>query len=333
MAADALSDVLRTIHLNGAVFFDVAVRAPWVLEAPRSDQCAPYVMPQAKHVIEYHVVTKGACWGGLVDQDPIKLEAGDVLIFPQGDAHVLSSEPGLRNEPDITIYKTPDTIQLPVPIIAGSGDGDAAQIVCGFLGYDAAPRHPLLEGLPRVVHAPSRSRKPDSWLDLFIPVAVAECENKRPGGESVLARMSELMFVEVIRQYVEALPQAERGWLAGLRDKSVGRALNLMHGRPAHGWTLEEMAGEIGLSRSALADRFTEFVGCPPMQYLANWRMQLATGLLSGGSSSIAEIAGRVGYDSEAAFSRAFKRNLGMAPAMWRKARRNAEALPPPSPH
>jgi AraC-like DNA-binding protein len=327
LAADALSDVLRTIRLNGAAFFDVSVRAPWVLAAPSSDKCAPYVMPQSSHVIEYHVVTQGSCWAALAGEGvPVYLQTGDIYILTQGDAHVLSSEPGMQTEPDMSIYRAPDNMQLPIPLVAGSGDGEEAHIVCGFLGYDAASRHPLLDALPRIVHAPARTRGAGNWLDVFIPAAVAECENKRPGGESILARMSELMFVEVIRQYVENLPPAERGWLAGLRDKSVGRALNLMHGRPAYCWTLEEMAAEVGLSRSSLAERFSDYVGCPPMQYLANWRMQLATGLLSDGSASIAEIAERVGYDSEAAFSRAFKRNLGAAPATWRKSRRLAIA-------
>ena len=168
---------------------------------------------------------------------------------------------------------------------------------------------------------PARTREPGSWLDLFIPVAVAECGNKRPGGESILGRMSELMFVEVIRQYIETLPLAERGWLAGLRDRSVGRALNLIHGSPAHDWTIEKMAGTVGLSRSSLAERFSDYVGVPPMQYLTNWRMKIATGLLRDGADSIAEIACQVGYESEAAFSRAFKRSLGEAPAAWRKSR------------
>jgi AraC-like DNA-binding protein len=321
VAADALSDVLRSIRLNGAAFFDVTVRAPWVLAAPPSAECAPFVMPGASHVIEYHVVTRGHCWAGLLNQEPVKMEAGDILIFPQGDGHVFSSEPGLSAEPDMDIYRPPDDIQLPMPIVAGSGDGEEARIVCGFLGYDAGPPHPLMEALPRMIHSRASEREKGSWLDLFIPVAVAECGNKRPGGESILGRMSELMFVEVIRQYVESLPEAERGWLAGLRDRQVGRALNLIHGAPGQDWTLEKMAGTIGLSRSSLAERFSDYVGVPPMQYLTNWRMQLATGLLQDGVDSIAEIACQVGYESEAAFSRAFKRSVGLAPAAWRKAR------------
>jgi AraC-like DNA-binding protein len=322
--ADALSDALRMIRLNGAAFFDVTVRAPWALAAPRSDRCAPYVMPSARHVIEYHVVTCGRCWGGLVNGEPVRLQEGDILIFPQGDAHILSSDPGLRCEPDLEIYKSLTDAKLPVPITAGSDNGEAAQIVCGFLGYDASLRHPLLAALPRVIHAPAHARSPGSWLDSLIPAVVAESKHKRPGGESILGRMSELMFVEVVRQYVETLPPAERGWLAGLRDKAVGGALNLIHSRPAHDWTIEQLAGEVGSSRSTLAERFNDFVGCPPIQYLINLRMQLATGLLSDGSKSIAEIAERVGYESEAAFSRAFKRSIGQPPSAWRSTQRRS---------
>jgi AraC-like DNA-binding protein len=219
----------------------------------------------------------------------------------------------------LELYQQPEGTQLPVPIRAGSGDGEEARIVCGFLGFEETLRHPLMNALPRVLHAPASLRAPGDWLDGFIHQVVAECENRRPGSENILARMSELMFVEVVRQYVESLPPAEHGWLAGLRDKAVGRALNLMHDRPAGCWTLDRLAEEVGVSRSSLAERFSCYVGAPPMQYLANWRMQLATGLLSTGSATIAEIAEKVGYDSEAAFSRAFKRNMGIAPATWRK--------------
>jgi AraC-like DNA-binding protein len=317
---DALSDVLHAIRLTGAVFFDVTVRAPWVLEAPPSGVCAPHVMPGVRHVIEYHVVTAGRCWAGLIDEPPIRLEAGDILIFPQGDAHVFSSEPGQhRSEPLLDLYQQPEGTQLPVPIRAGSGDGEEARIVCGFLGFEDVLRHPLMNALPRVLHAPASARKPGDWLDAFVPQVVAECENRRPGSENILSRMSELMFVEVVRQYVAAQPPAARGWLAGLRDKSVGRALNLMHDQPAGCWTLDRLAEETGVSRSSLAERFSDYVGSPPMQYLTNWRMQLAAGWLAGGAITIAEIAEKVGYESEAAFSRAFKRNMGIAPAMWRK--------------
>jgi AraC-like DNA-binding protein len=161
-------------------------------------------------------------------------------------------------------------------------------------------------------------------IDAFVQFAVAESKAPRPGGECVLGRLSELMFVDVVRRYLETLPADRTGWLAGLREPFVGRALTALHRNPSHGWTLESLAHEVGLSRSALAERFTQFVGQPPMQYLTNWRMQIAANQLLGSTDSVATIAERVGYESEAAFSRAFKKSVGAPPSQWRK-RRSAD--------
>jgi AraC-like DNA-binding protein len=241
-------------------------------------------------------------------------------VFPQGDPHVMSSAPGMRNPPDLKVFEGADTTQLPFLLEQGTGDSDPAEIVCGFLGCDSRPFNPLLETLPRMMHVNGASPGNSAWLPQFSQIAVAESQTKRAGGESVLARMSELMFVEVIRGHIETLPEGQTGWLAGLRDRTVGRALNLLHGRPSHSWTLEELAKESGLSRSALADRFTRLIGQPPMQYLARWRMQVAANRLVNAAESVAQVALDVGYDSEAAFSRAFKRAVGVSPGAWRRA-------------
>ncbi len=169
----------------------------------------------------------------------------------------------------------------------------------------------------------------NGWLGSFVRAAVDEADNKRPGGEGVLARLSELMFIEVVRRYVESLPAEQTGWLAGLRDRHVGRALNLLHGNPSRAWTLDQLVKEVGLSRSSLVERFSHFVGQPPMQYLAEWRMQIAAGLLAQGSDNVARVAAAVGYESEAAFSRAFKKLVGMPPAAWRKGRSRDPSLQP----
>jgi AraC-like DNA-binding protein len=179
----------------------------------------------------------------------------------------------------------------------------------------------LLAALPREIHCSGRDPAGNARLSQFYQMAVAESHEQRIGSESVLAKISELMFIEVVRRYLETLPAEQTGWLAGLRDRHVGQALSLLHGQPARDWTLDELAREVGLSRSALAERFTLFVGLPPIQYLAKWRMQMAAGLLTDGQASIAQIAGEVGYDSEAAFSRAFKKIVGIPPATWRKSR------------
>lgn len=320
MSSDALSEVLRAVRLQGAVFFDVKATAPWVVSAPAARSIAPRVLPGAEHVIEYHVVAVGGCWGNIEGGEPQRLEAGDIIVFPQGDAHVMSSEPGMRTAPQSAdLFIRPIDGRLPLVMNDGGG-GARTHLVCGFFGCDARPFNPLLATLPRMIHI----RGGGGLVDHFVRMAVAESTERGAGSECVLARLSELMFVEIVRRHVASLPPEQTGWLAGLRDEFVGRALAALHARPAHDWTLDELGAAVGLSRSALAERFAHLVGLPPMQYLASWRMQLAAGMLAGGSAAIAEIAGAVGYGSEAAFSRAFKKLVGTSPAAWRDARRRA---------
>lgn len=317
MSTDTLSDLLRAVRLNGAVFFDVQASAPWVAEAPRAAEVAPYVLPGAAHVIEYHFVVAGSIYAGVLDEAPVPLSTGDLIIFPHGDAHVVSSTPGLRAKPDPESYRLPEGRSLPIAIQLDGG-GDASTLMCGFLGYDSGQYNPLLRTLPRtlVLRRQELAERPVAAL---VAVAVAESRARRSGGECVLSRLSELLFVEALRIYVEKLPSEASGWLAGLRDPHVGRALSSLHDRPAHAWNIDDLAHEAGLSRSLLAERFAHFVGVPPMQYLAQWRMQLAAERLRTSTDSMAEIAARVGYGSESAFSRAFKRLVGVAPASFRQ--------------
>jgi AraC-like DNA-binding protein len=210
------------------------------------------------------------------------------------------------------------TTQLPFSINYGGNGPESVKLVCGFLACDAQPFNPLLDNLPRVIKVGAKGDE-SPWLSQFIRLATIESADKRAGGESVLAKLSELMFIEVIRRHVAALPPEQLGWLAGLRDPSVGKSLSLMHGNPARNWTIEELARDVGVSRSVLAERFTELVGMPPIHYLAKWRMQIASGLLSGGNTNMATVAAEIGYSSEAAFSRAFKKVVGVAPSSWRR--------------
>jgi AraC-like DNA-binding protein len=319
MAADALSDVLRTVRLTGAIFFDVAAKAPWVAEQVPREMILPMVLPGAEHLIAYHVVTEGRCFATIIGGESIALEAGEVIVFTKGDPHVMSSSHGMRADPIL-----PDALdgvagsQLPFVINYG-GDGPiSTKLVCGFLACDAQPFNPLLDNLPPVIKAGDKQGSDAGWLSQFIRVAMIESADKRAGGESVLAKLSELMFIEVVRRHLEALPPEQAGWLAGLRDPFIGKALSLMHASHARSWTIEALAKEVGLSRSVLAERFTGLVGLPPMSYLAKWRMQIAAGLLSGGSTNIATVAAETGYGSEAAFSRAFKKMVGVPPSAWR---------------
>ncbi len=320
MTTDVLSDVLRAVRLTGALYFDFELSSPWVAEAPPSNRVASTVMPGAQRVIEYHVVARGACWGNAVGHDPIRLREGDLIVFPQGDPHVLSSAPGMRAAVDMSIFARPSK-QLPLVYELGGGGPERTRLVCGFLGCDDRPYNPLLSALPTVIHLPAAGPGATAgWLGTLLNIAISESGSARAGGENVLSRLSELMFVEAVRRYLDGLPSDRLGWLAGVRDPIVGQALAALHSQSRKPWTVERLARFAGMSRSVFAERFTTMVGQPPMQYLALWRMQLASRLLLDGGT-VAAVADAVGYDSEAAFSRAFKKLVGRSPMLWRKAR------------
>ena len=319
-AADALSDVLNTIRLTGGTFFHVEAKAPWVAEQPGPELILPKLLPGAEHMIAYHVVTEGRCFARVIGGTPIAVEAGEVIVFTRGEPHVMSSDPWMRGDPFASsVIDAAARGQLPFFINFGDDGPISAKLICGFLAFDANPFNPLLQNLPPVIKSANPRDGTASWLGQLIKLAMMEVENKRAGGESVLAKFSELMFIEVVRQYVDGLSPGQTGWLAGLRDPFVGKALSVLHQSPAHSWTIEELANEIGLSRSRLADRFTTYVGMPPMQYLARWRMQLASGLLRDDSFDLETVATEIGYGSEEAFSRAFKKMVGMSPSEWRR--------------
>ena len=336
MNKDMLSDVLRAVRLRGAVFYYVDGSSPWVAEAPAAQEIITQIMPGAEHLMEFHAVAKGSCWAAIVGEPPVRLVEGDIIVFPQGDPHVMSSAPGMRApETDREVYFAPRPPQLPYSINLHGNEGttarldgggrDRSTIVCGFLGLDTRPFNPLLAALPRVLHVSGAALGDDSWVTSFLRAAVVESNQKRPGGEAVLERMSEMLFVEVLRRFLETLPAGQTGWLAGMRDPSVGRALALLHERPDAPWTLERLADDAAMSRSTLHERFVHLIGQPPMQYLAQWRMQVAAGLLRNTKAKVIEVALGVGYESEAAFSRAFKRAVGVAPGAWRSGRRSGD--------
>jgi AraC-like DNA-binding protein len=333
MSGDALSDLLRAVRLRSAVFFYVEGADPWVAETPRSSEIIPAILPGVDHMMEFHAVASGSCWAAIAGEHPVRLDEGDIVLFPQGDHHVMSSAPGLRAKVlDPGIFFTPKPPQLPFAInvtesgmptaLLDGGGAERTKLVCGFLGFDARPFNPLLASMPRVLRIPGLAADSSSWIGHFMHSAVEESNRRRPGGEAVLERMSEMMFVEVLRRYADALAPDQTGWLAGMRDAAVGRALALMHQRPSDPWTLERLGEAAALSRSTLHERFVHFIGQPPMQYLAQWRMQLATGWLRDTDAKVVEIALEVGYENEAAFARAFKRALGESPGAWRRANR-----------
>jgi AraC-like DNA-binding protein len=317
---DILSDVLGTVRLSGAIFFDVSASSPWVAEAPPTSMLADRVLPGAQHVIEYHVITSGFGWALLRDDDakPVRLAPGSVVMFPRGDRHTLSSSPQMRAEPDLGIFDQPKELSPPFYLEQFGGGPDETHLLCGFLGCDVLPFNPVIQALPRIVHIPDGYTAGDGWLSSLIKAITKESRKQRVGTESVLSRLSELIFIEVVRRHMESLPGDATGWLAALADRHLGRAIRLLHSDSKRRWTLATLTREAGVSRTVLVNRFTERIGVAPMTYLCNWRMQLAAAMLARGGTTIANIASQVGYESEAAFSRTFKRRTGMSPGAWR---------------
>jgi AraC-like DNA-binding protein len=312
---DPLSDVLRAVRLSGAYFYMVEATHPWSTLTVEAKRLVPRVHPAAEHLISYHILTSGNCWGGVAGDEQILMQPGDAIVFPHGDANLMSSSQ-IRAADAETLNATPN--RYPTVVRIGKRPGATATFVCGFLGCDLRPYNPLLSALPHEIVARGVA---GDWLTEFPRHVVAESNDARPGADTMLTRMAELMFVEVVRRYVASLAPRDTGWLAGLVDAVVGPALRALHERPEHAWTLPELAHTIGASRTVLVQRFSELVGVPPMQYLTQWRLQLAADHLARGSAKVATIGSRVGYESEAAFSRAFKRATGQSPSAWRNAR------------
>lgn len=315
-AMDPLSDVLRAVRLTGAYFYLVEAAEPWSVATAAARELAPRILPESEHLVAYHILYEGECWAGVRGGMQVRMRQGDVIVFPQGDAHLLSSEP--RSDVDALLRELP--ARYPSTVYLGQGR-TKAKFVCGFLGCDARPFNPLIAALPRVLHVP---RVGEGWLGAFPEHALRESQAGRAGRDTMLTRMSELMFIDVVRQHIETMDAEQIGWLAALRDPVVGAALARLHECPAHPWSLAELAHDVATSRSVLAERFAHLVGIPPMQYLSQWRLQLAAELLASGSAKVSAVGMQVGYDSDAAFSRAFKRSTGLSPAEWRKRRQPA---------
>jgi AraC-like DNA-binding protein len=324
---DPLSDVLRSVRLRGSVFFHVSCRDQWAVQAPPSRDIAPVVMPGTEHVIEYHLLVKGGGWVAVDGEPPLRLREGDIVMLPHGDAHVVSSAPGVRPPAeDNWLFRMRDDPK-PIPVTYRGNmvepglqlpPGDASTVmVCGFIACDLRPFNPLIDALPRLLHLPAEGV--GAWVVPMLEHAASESGTRRAGSAALLQRVSEMVFVDGARRYLDTLPPQAQGWLGALRDRQVGRAITLMHADPAEPWTLEELGRRAGLSRSALHERFVALAGMPPMQYLTNWRMQCGARLLREGHASVAAVALEVGYDSEAAFSRAFKRATGQPPGAWRR--------------
>jgi len=322
---DALSDVLGVIRLTGAVFLSAEFTAPWSVLTQRGPGDSAPNMSSAGHLVHYHLVTEGECLATLAGEEPIRVEAGDLLLFPRGDAHVLASAPDLKPVPTADLLGWSEPAGTIHRLVHGGG-GETTRMVCGFLACDTRLFEPLLMALPRVLKVRAQEGPVSSWIETSLRSAIDESAHPRAGWEIVVARLAEVLFMEALRRYIDKSSIDEKGWLAGLRDPYVGRALALMHERPAYPWTVEDLGRRVALSRSALAARFAQVLGQSPMSYLAGWRMHLAAHMLGTSSQTIAAITERIGYDSEPSFYRAFKRAVGMPPAAFRERTRVSSA-------
>jgi len=321
---DAFSEILSGVKLNGAVFFSAEFSAPWGFFTPAGDKMAATLAPGPAHLLLYHLVLDGGAVVDLESGSSIQLQPGDVVIFPHGHAHRMSSGPGVT--PPFPNYGITAKIKARdlSPLHAGGG-GEPSRFVCGYMTCDPYLSRPILSGLPPVFKVNIRSDRSGHWLEHSIMHLVEEAASRRVGSEAMLAKLSEALFIDTLRRYVSGLSEQEMGWLAGARDSIVGKSLGLLHGRVAHPWTIADLANEVGISRSALVERFTRYLSEPPMAYLTRWRLQLAARSLESTSRGVAEIAADVGYESEAAFNRAFKREFGQPPGRYRS---NRKALP-----
>ena len=313
---DVLSDVLRTIRLEGALFLNGEMRAPWCVKVPTSAYIAQVLKPGVQRLAICHLVLQGSCWAQAEGGAPVRAEAGEAIVIPHGSAHILGS--GLQHAAIDVDHLV--TVKIPsVERLRYGGDGDATVIVCSWFAYEGDAPNPMMANLPRLFTSALRRRSAGPWIEQSINFVLADAAAQTPGSEVLASKVAEMLFAEVLRSYIEAMPANNPGWLAGLRDPHVSRCLALMHAEPARDWTVDALAGEVHISRSVLAEKFAELVGAPPMHYLTRWRMIVAAGMLRNEQTNLARVAEGVGYESEAAFSRAFKREYGVSPGQWRQ--------------
>ena len=314
---DALSDLLRVLRFSGGLFLETRFRAPWCISAQVSQQdCGPRVT-SGGGLAAFHYILEGRLQVRLGKEPPRSAGPGELILLAHNDPHFLGSDVTLPPMEAGPLVRRAEEHEL-AHIDFGTGGLVKNHFVCGFL-VTAMRRHPLLVSLPSMLVADLRGRPCAEWAESSFRYAAREHAARRPGSQEILARLSELLFVEAVRGYIEKLPEKATGWLAALRDPSLARALAALHAQPAHPWTAETLAKEACLSRSAFAERFGSTLGMPPISYLAQWRMLLAGQRLRESSETIAQIASTVGYESESTFSRAFTREMGLAPGAWRR--------------
>lgn len=314
---DVLSEVLKAVRLDGAIFYNAEFSAPWCVRQPASHTMASSLSAASKHVIIYHLLTEG-CGYAHVEGDgrPLLLNAGDIVIFPHGDPHIMGN--GAPVTPVDSAQELQRILAEGLKVSRFGGGGELTKLICGYMSCDPQLSRIFLGGLPPILKVNIRQDTSGQWLEQSIRYSVSHADASSPGDEAVRAKLSEVLFVDTIRRYISLLPPEQTGWLAGIRDPDVGKTLALLHRQPAHSWTIASLANEVGMSRSVLAERFRRYLAETPIAYLTRWRLQLGAQKLTSSSHSVAEIAAEVGYESEPSFNRAFKREFGLPPARFR---------------
>jgi len=322
---DVFSEVLKAVKLDGAMFYNAEFSAPWCLCSPASPTLAPYLSAGSRHVIIFHLLTEGHGYAQVEGDDrPLPLNAGDILIVPHGDPHAMRNGPLIK--PVDHAEEIRRILSQGLKVSRMGGGGEITKFICGYMTCEPQLSQVFLGGLPPILKVSIRNDASGQWLEHSIRYSVDHADAFSPGGEAVLTKLSEVLFVETLRRYIALLPREQTGWLAGVRDPEVGKALALLHRQPAHPWTVAALASEVGISRSVLAERFRHYLSETPIAYLTRWRLQLGAQMLKSTSSSVVQIAAEVGYESEPSFNRAFKREFSLPPARFRSQSKSARS-------
>jgi AraC-like DNA-binding protein len=322
---DALSAVLQSIKLDSAIYFNAEFHEPWRLTSPQSCLLAPILAGRSAHVIIYHLLAEGEAFAQVEDGERVEMVGGDLVSFPHGHSHILGN--GARVAAVDAAAALPGVLARGLELLRYGGSGPTSRFICGFLACDPQLSQMFLGGLPPLMKVNIHNDPSGVWLENSLRFSVMQAANREPGADAMLAKLAEVVYAETLRRYARQLPAGQTGWLAAARDPEVGKALTLLHNRYTYPWTVADLAREIGLSRTVLSERFRHFLGQPPMTYLTRWRLHLGARALTSTSHSVAQIASDVGYESEATFNRAFKREFALPPARYRREKSSERAV------
>ena len=313
--ADPLGEALHLLRMNGAFYCRSELTAPWGL-----------TLPPMPGYLWFHVVTSGHFWLETGDGGSSWVQPGELVLVPRGEGHVLRSEPGAAAPGILDLER--ELVSDRYEILRHGEGGAPASLICGAVRFEHPAARNLVEILPATIHVEASHSAKLDWMQSLLGLMAAEAGERRPGGEAVITRLGDILVIQAIRAWIETAPAARSGWLGALQDPQIGRAMTLIHRDPARDWTVASLASELAMSRSAFAARFTELVGEPVMRYVGRWRMHLAVSALTEEGVTLGELAQRLGYRSEAAFSRAFKRIIGVSPGAIRRNRHERELAP-----